>query len=616
MPSPSDMPAPRAATPTVASGACYVLVFEGETTRLVHLPEQGETVVGSSEQAVIRLSSDVVRPEHLRISTRGNEAVLTALGEAAGARVNDEPLQGQHVLTSGDVIALGDVTLGFHRNATRVGARSALAAGPFHQRLEEEIERALRYRNSLALLVLDTGSASADVMHHALAEVCRVVRRVDIVGETARSEIAVLFPETGRSASIPAQRLLSGVLANAPGIRGGIAICPDDGCEPDTLLTGARLALRAGTPGEIASVSAAASFFEIGDRKVVSVDPMMKRLFGLLRQLATSTLPVLVQGETGSGKEIASRALHEWSPRCGKRLVSINCAALPESLLESELFGHERGAFSGAVGAKPGLFERASGGTIFLDEVGECSPMTQAKLLRVLETHRVSRVGGTEERPVDVRVVSATNRVLEEEIANGRFRQDLYYRLNAATVLVPPLRNRPLDIPVLAARFLDEACESLGRPRMSISAGAMQRLVMHSWPGNVRELKNVMDFVAASVPDTELAAVQLPDKVAATVAPWMVPRSAPARAASASTAQAAKEAPAAQPDAPRFRSIYEEIAELEKRRITEALEAAGGVRARAAELIQMPLRTFVTKLKVHGLTSFPQSAPANREAKG
>lgn len=258
--------------------------------------------------------------------------------------------------------------------------------------------------------------------------------------------------------------------------------------------------------------------------------------------------------------------------------------------------------------AKQGLLEAASGGTLLLDEVGECALRAQASLLRVLETKRVIRLGATTERAVDVRIVAATNRSLEREIEAQRFRSDLYYRLCAARVVVPPLRDRPLDIPVLARHFLEQAIMGQGRT-LVFSDTAMQRLILHRWPGNVRELRNLIDYLVATVQEERISAVHLPETIAADVAPWLrvnrdvidkqsVPLSRPVRA----------EKP--------FRNLYEEIRELEQRRIREALEATGGVRVKAAALIGIPLRTLVTKIGEYGLGDTPRSAGKSRRKAG
>jgi DNA-binding NtrC family response regulator len=298
-------------------------------------------------------------------------------------------------------------------------------------------------------------------------------------------------------------------------------------------------------------------------------------------------LPVLVSGETGVGKENAALALHLWSPRAAHPFVVVNCAALPESLVESELFGHEKGAFSGATSAKAGYLESAAGGTLLLDEIGEVPLTVQAKLLRAVETRRIVRVGDVRERKVDVRIVAATNRALDEEVRAGRFRQDLYFRLAAAVLHLPPLRERPLELPRLARLFLDEACRAAGRPPMSLAPAAMLLLGRHSWPGNVRELKHAMDWAAASASGDELQPEHLPERIAADAVE-------PERATNAPP----PEPPRAVPPPERSpRPLNESLKEFERARIEEALAASGGNQSRAAELLGLPLRTFVYKLK-------------------
>ena len=214
---------------------------------------------------------------------------------------------------------------------------------------------------------------------------------------------------------------------------------------------------------------------------------------------AAAPFSVLIEGESGSGKELVARALHQLSPRRERRFCDVNCAALPDDLLESELFGHTRGAFTGAVADRPGLIEEADGGTLFLDEVADLSPRAQAKLLRVLQQQEVRRVGATFSRKVDVRVVSAANRDMRAEVAEGRFRQDLLYRLDVVRIRVPPLRERPEDIPVLAEQLWQAAAARVGS-RAVLTHGVLTALSRYHWPGNVRELQNVMAGMAVSAP--------------------------------------------------------------------------------------------------------------------
>ncbi len=225
---------------------------------------------------------------------------------------------------------------------------------------------------------------------------------------------------------------------------------------------------------------------------MVAESARSKELLTLLRRVAPSRSTVLIQGESGTGKELVARLLHYWSERVGQPFVAVNCKAFAEGVLESELFGHERGAFTGATAARAGCFERAAGGTLFLDEIGETSPDFQAKLLRVLQDGEVLRVGATQSRRVDVRLVAATNRVLRDEIAAGRFREDLFFRLNVIPIHLAPLRERREDILPLAHHFVDRHAAEAGR-RLQLAAEAEQVLLAHAWPGNVRELENAIE---------------------------------------------------------------------------------------------------------------------------
>jgi two-component system, NtrC family, nitrogen regulation response regulator NtrX len=233
---------------------------------------------------------------------------------------------------------------------------------------------------------------------------------------------------------------------------------------------------------------------------LIGESDVMKRLEQQIRSAAPAATRVLITGENGSGKEIVARTLHRLSPRADQPFVDVNCAAIPEELIESELFGHRKGAFTGAIDDRKGKFELADGGTLFLDEVGDMSMKTQAKVLRVLQEQTFQRVGGQQTIKVDVRVLAATNKSLEEEIASGAFRSDLYYRLNVIPIEVPPLRARGNDIVLLAEHFLRRFAAETGQPKKKLSAGAATKLRAHHWPGNVRELRNVIERMAILLP--------------------------------------------------------------------------------------------------------------------
>jgi DNA-binding NtrC family response regulator len=245
--------------------------------------------------------------------------------------------------------------------------------------------------------------------------------------------------------------------------------------------------------------------------KLVGSSPAICKIASLIEKVAPTDATILVRGPSGTGKEVVARAIHAGSPRRDNPMVTINCAALQESLLESELFGHEKGAFTGAVSAKPGLVEVAEGGTLFIDEIGEMAVGLQAKLLRVLEDGHFRRVGGTTEQRADVRVVAATNRSLEDEIKSNRFREDLYYRLNVITMRLPPLRERRSDIPELVEYFL--ATRQVGPARCRVDQEALDALMRYDWPGNVRELANVLERAQILAQDAVITVDDLPDAV-------------------------------------------------------------------------------------------------------
>jgi DNA-binding NtrC family response regulator len=322
-----------------------------------------------------------------------------------------------------------------------------------------------------------------------------------------------------------------------------------------------------------------------GDDDVVIRDPGMRRLYEQAGRAAQGLLSVLVLGETGVGKDVLARAIHRASPRASRPFLAINCAALSESLLESELFGHEKGAFTGALQARPGLFESADGGTVFLDEIGDLPMVIQVKLLRVLEQREVLRVGARAPRPVDVRFVSATNRDLEAASAAGTFRQDLYFRLNGISLTVPPLRERPADVPWLVKRFLVTASRQMDRPAQpSLSPEVLASLQAYAWPGNVRELRNVVDRAVALAPGDVILPEHLPPKLVA------APPSPPPPGAGVLRAPAR---PAASAAADRLRR---EVAEEEKRRILDALAQCDGNQTRAAELLGVSRRTLINRI--------------------
>jgi DNA-binding NtrC family response regulator len=304
----------------------------------------------------------------------------------------------------------------------------------------------------------------------------------------------------------------------------------------------------------------------LGD--LIGASPAMREIFAMIRKVAHSRSSVLITGESGTGKEVVARTLHYHGARAHKPFIPINCTAIPEGLLESELFGHVRGAFTGAHATKRGLFEKADGGTLFLDEIGDMGAVLQGKLLRVLQDREIRAVGGTQSVRVDVRIVAATNKDLSKEIEEGRFREDLYYRLNVIPIHIPPLRERPEDIPPLVAAFLRKHAEG---ERRRMSPEAMQRMSAHPWKGNARELENAIERALALCESEEIGADDLPLELS-------------------------EPAPGAQAADPRdLRPLAEtrmSLRELEDRYIDEVLELTGGNKVKAARILGIDRKTL------------------------
>jgi DNA-binding NtrC family response regulator len=309
---------------------------------------------------------------------------------------------------------------------------------------------------------------------------------------------------------------------------------------------------------------------------IIGTAPPMQRVFEIIDQVAPSKATVLITGESGTGKELVANAIHQRSPRSGGPFIKLHCAALAESLLESELFGHEKGSFTGAIGRKDGRFSLADGGTLFLDEIGEVSPSIQVKLLRFLQEREFERVGGTQAIKVDVRVIAATNRNLQDEIAKGRFREDLFYRLNVVALEMPSLRERRADIPALVKFFIDRYAADNGKTIDGCSPQTLELLMNYNWPGNVRELENAIERAVVLCAGSMLEPGHLPPNVKPAVMPTGMP---------------------VVPGAT--------MAEVERYVILETLKATAGSTSRAAEMLGISARTI--QYRLHDYNAAPRS---------
>jgi two-component system, NtrC family, response regulator AtoC len=553
-----------------------LLVIDGATSLIVGLPTSGTVTIGRAPECEVQLADAACSRRHAQLHIDDGGLTLEDLGSHNGTRVNGERVTGRQPLTSDDVVSIGPIKLVIHAQPR---ARRAVLLEPpaLRGRLVQEVERGIQYDRPFCVAAVAVERNARSLA----AAVIDALRVVDVIGVVDDRHLVVLMPELGCDAAHAAGERFLGAL-DRNGVSVGLAACPADACTADALLAAARAAAAL---GGVRSAAECVERLDLVGSTVLVADAAMIQIYDLIRRLAASDLSVLVSGETGVGKENVAHALHQWSARASCPFVPINCASLPEGLVESELFGYERGAFTSAVTTKVGHLEAASGGTVFFDEIGELPLAAQAKLLRALESRHIVRLGARRETAIDVRVVAATNRRLEVDVKEGRFREDLFFRLGGAKVVIPPLRERPRELALLARHFLERACATADRPVPELSPATLAALGRHRWPGNVRELKNEIEYAVATAAEPVLEPWHLSERIAATPAsPSIAPR-----------------APHAPEGETRFRPINDELRDLERRRMREALVAAGGVQKKAAELIGMPLRTFTMKYKQYGL---------------
>ena len=483
---------------------CLLVIGDGTVT--THpLPTLGAITIGRADSNDVRVDEPSISREHARIHA-GAELLVEDLGSANGTRVHDRRLEPNEMVAirPGQAFEVGSTTVIVQRTSIHHTRTRLWSHAYFEARLEDECARPRQTAAPFAVVRVRLGSpATAVEVQEGLTS---VLRPTDIVASYAPSEYELLLVDASPARVEAVTSKIEGALAALQvEARVSGAVCPGDGRAPDELLAVANRRL--------ASTSRARD--SVGPHIVA--DPAMKDLYRVAERVARGSISVLLLGETGVGKEVVAEALHRASPRRDRPYVRLNCAALSESLLESELFGYEKGAFTGAERSKPGLLETADRGTVFLDELGEMPAPLQAKLLRVLEQRQVLRVGGLEPRSIDVRFLSATNRDLEQEIEAGRFRRDLFYRLNGVMLHVPPLRERVMEIPLLTDAFLEQICVDNGFevvPRLSDRVREL--LAGYDWPGNVRELRNVLERALLLCPGDRIEVEHLPvDKMTA-----------------------------------------------------------------------------------------------------
>ena len=534
------------------AGRWRVVVVNESGSASFALPADGTTIVGRGEDAGIRLDDTAASRKHAQLVVSSGAVTLIDLGSANGSSVRGRKLEphAQVLLSEGDTVELGTSLMVLQIDELSASIR------PWNLHTHRSfLELTGKTKPPFAVVRLQVMAPPGLAQEVLSAE----LSPHDVVASFGPGQFEILAP--GRSpeaAKALMEKVSAKLVAKGARVRAGVATAPLDGTDPDAL---------------VAACSGPASAPAEG---FVVRDDAMTAIHRLIGRIAPSNINVLLLGETGVGKEVLATALHQRSKRAAGPFVKLNCAALTESLLESELFGHEKGSFTGAIKQKQGLLESGQGGTVFLDEVGEMPASTQARLLRVLEERKVTRVGSTTPLAIDVRFVFATNRDLEAEVARGAFRSDLYFRVNGISVVIPPLRERVSEIEDLARQFLAAAAAREDRPVPALSADAVATLQAWPWPGNIRELRNVIDRAILLAGEGTLQSEALVG-----LAPLAARREVAGAAVS---------------------NLRDEREAAEKRAVLEALEKTDGNQTKAAGLLGVSRRTLVTRLQNYGLT--------------
>jgi two-component system response regulator AtoC len=565
-------------TPQKTPLAAHLLAYVEGKSQIFELAPGESMTIGRSREATWPIPDAKVSRLHAKL-TWDNHGILWIedLESKNGIECNGKKITGQTQLVSGDEIKIppGMLVVGALPKLHAKGKESILRPyAVFEERLSSELDRAARYRRALSVLMIrliGDGARDASVKDALQQQ----LRPMDLLSVYGPRELSVLLPESDATQALAtAKRLWSTASSVGGRVIVGVSNYPKDGTSSELLISQGRLALKAARQEDGIGLSPGAPEEKRGP---IMASVAMAKVLELVEKVAPTQLSVLLLGETGVGKDIIANELHQRSLRAKAQFVRINCAAIPETLLESELFGHEKGAFTGATQTRKGLFEVAHGGTIFLDEIGEMSPATQAKLLRVLEGRCIVRVGGNEEIAVDVRVITATHRDLESMVTQGSFRQDLLFRLNTFTLQIPPLRERKDEILPMAESFLKEFSQNASAPR-TISAEAARLLLAHQWLGNVRELKNAMERAAVLVEGSVLLPAHLPEKIA----------------------KLEETLPLATVAAPGL-VLQNEMEQIERETLVRALEACGGNRTHAAERLGISRRALLYKIDKYSL---------------
>ena len=559
---------------TVLHARTTLVFYHRDGAQTAQLEKGRMIVVGRTAPSDVEIPDPGLSRQHARFVWDDHGIWVEDLNSTNGTKKNGEPIQRAKVMP-GDEIAIGPVRVSVHIiSSMDAELRGFDGHDRFVAALADEITRARTFERPLALLMVQAPRGDDGHVSRWASRLRMALRPVDRVGVFGPAAVLVSVPEAAPEA---VRTLIAALSGGDPPLSCSAVTYPGDGGTADELIAALQVAKRdRGAAHEPAEASA-----------VVIKNAAMKQVMATVKRLAQSTIGVLIHGETGTGKEVIARAIHEGGPRKKQPLRCINCAAIPGTLIESVLFGHEQGAFTSADKSARGIFEQANGGTVLLDEIGELAGPAQAALLRVLETKKVMRVGGDRELDVDVRVIAATHRDLEAMVEAGRFRQDLLFRLNTMTLRIPPLRERVDEIRPLAERFLKEARRQAGSEVRSIDPPALAALESYPWPGNVRELRNVIERAVVLAEGKAITLADLTERVRGghRTAP---PEHEPGPASSPGDGEASGD-------------YRDHVRKFEIELILRALRKHNGNQTEAARSLNLPLRTFVHKIQTYGI---------------
>jgi len=573
------------------AGHLQMFVIGGGTFATHPLPDGATLTIGRSSGCDILVNDESISRRHASL-TIGETLTIEDLGSANGTVVRGNRLKPNRptTISVGELVGLGHANIILQRRPRPGHTYRLLTQDYFEARIAEECARMERSGSPFALMRIHLYlGVPAGFVDETLSE---VLRESDILGKYGPHEYGILLPDTLPDQADEAVRRINGkLLERGLKCRIFVACCPRDGRSAFQLIAKAQ---------EPAAREKAA----IAGTDIVVSDTQMQGLYRLVEQIASSNICVLLLGETGVGKEVFARAVHRASQRAAGPFVELNCAALTETLLESELFGHEKGAFTNAVTAKPGLLEMAHGGTLLLDEIGDMPLTTQVKLLRVLENSELRRVGGLKARHIDVRFVAATNADIETQVEQGAFRRDLFFRLNGVTILIPPLRERLAELEPLVRAFISRARN--GEPRPALTPEALELLKSYHWPGNVRELKNVIERAVLLCTDGFIHPEHL-----------SVGKTALRPTDSSSSSSRMPAWPSGTRRMPDDIASSESLFPIHPRKgskeeeqwIMETLERAGGNQTLAARMLGISRRTLVNRLNDYEHVNRPRKKP-------